>query len=142
MSEPCDELTEGWPADPENDELARFAEELGASLPELPAAALARVEQRVGAAAAARLKWRARRVAYAVAALAAVALLAVALWRGLFVAPPPAPAPPHDPAPRQAQGDPPAPVHDISAIEVAGPPPPPPAQPPLRLDAHQTLFTE
>src|SRR5262245_23012975 len=74
MNERPNDLTEGWPPDPDNPELRRFAEELQRSLPQLSDESLARVGERVGAEASkrppGRLRWR-----IAVAAVAALLLL-------------------------------------------------------------------
>jgi hypothetical protein len=46
MNDPKD-MTQDWPRDPDNDELARLAEHLQNAPPALPTSALVRVEQRI-----------------------------------------------------------------------------------------------
>jgi hypothetical protein len=118
------ELTEGWPADPQNEELARFAEEFQAGLPTLPAESLAKVERRLQE----EVGRRARRRRLAGLAMAAGILLAVGGYVWLR------------PAPLERAG---APVEDRFTVELAAPQPPLPPQPPLvRLDEHQSLFAD
>ena len=74
MDERPDDLTEGWPDEPTNEELARFAEGLRASRPALSHEALGRVEAAMRREMAARPKARRRRWATLAASLAAFAL--------------------------------------------------------------------
>lgn len=73
-----DDLTEGWPDEPDHAELARFAADLQAHLPALSDAALNRIAARIDAEAplARRRPWRLA----AAAAVAALVLLALGWW--------------------------------------------------------------
>ncbi len=124
--EPHD-LTEGWPEDPQNEELARFATELQAALPALPAEALARVEQTIqGELQRRRAPWR----RWMHLAVAASVLLALGVGGFLWLRP----APEEHSAPR---------VEDRYTVKLAPPVVPLPPQPPLvRLEEHQSLFAD
>src|SRR5262245_1726545 len=116
MSDPARrDLTEGWPADPENEALARFAEELQAGLPALPPEAMAKVKRRVHneLGRRARRRWRLR---LAGMGLAAALLLSVGGYVWLRPGP-------EEPTP--------APVDDHYTVELAAPQTPLPPQPPL-----------
>lgn len=68
MKDRTDELTEGWPDEPGDEELAAFAGELRGAMSELPEAAMKRIES--------RMRWRMRRgmwIRRAVGVAAAVA---------------------------------------------------------------------
>lgn len=86
MNDP-DDLTEGWPDEPDHAELARFAADLQASLPALPDAALHRIEARITAephAAPRRQPWR----LLTAAGVAAAVLAALGWWgRAVWVQP-------------------------------------------------------
>ncbi len=132
MTAVSDDLGEDWPEEPDNDDLLRLAGELRGSRPELPAAALARVRQRLDEelARGTSRRWLLR------AALAAGVLLAAGLvyW---FSTRPAAPAPP-GPAPMAVES---AGVEDHFTVRLAGPrAPEPPKRPLLRLDDDQSLF--
>jgi hypothetical protein len=119
------DLTEGWPPDPQNEELARFAEELHAALPELPAESLAKVEQQLQA----ELAQQARRRMWARLAVAASILLALGAGGYFWLRPP---------AERHA-----ARVDERFTVALAAPQIPLPSQPPLvRLEEHQSLFAD
>ena len=134
MSVLPDDLSEGWPADPENEELARFAEQLSASRPTLPTEALARVERGIQRELAASARGSRRAP---LAGLAAAAVLLVGI--GVYLLLKPA-APPNRPVPVVEQQ--PA-VHDRYNVELATPPPAvTPERSLVRLDAHRSLFTD
>jgi hypothetical protein len=125
-SEQRDDLTEGWPADPRNEELARFAGKLQAALPVLPPDALERVGQKVHAELARQAR---RRVRLGLAAAASV-LLALGVGGYVWLRPPPGERTP-------------APVEDRYTVELAVPQAPLPPQPPLvRLEEHQSLYAD
>jgi hypothetical protein len=133
MTGPSDDLTEGWPDEPDRDDLVRLAGELRGGRPELPEAALARVRQRLDQelARGTSRRWPLR------AALAACVLLAsgVVYWLSTRHAAPV----PSGPAPVAVE---PAGVEDHFTVRLAGPrAPDPPEQPLLRLDENQSLFT-
>jgi hypothetical protein len=137
MTETSDDRTEGWPDEPSNDELARLADELRRGRPELPEAALAQVGQRLDRELT-RAGSRWQRGLVLRAALAAGLLLAggVGYWFSTRTAPEPAPP---GPGPVAVE---PAHVEDHFTVRLAGPrPPEPPERPLLRLDEHQSLFT-
>jgi hypothetical protein len=70
------ELTEDWPADPDNDELVRFAEQLRAGLPALSPQVMARIDEKVQAALdRQQRRQRRRRLAVHLAVAAAILLL-------------------------------------------------------------------
>src|ERR1700731_3052944 len=126
MSEPTpQDLTEGWPADPDNEGLARFAEDLQAALPALPPEALANVERQVHDELGHRLRRR-RRLRLAGLGLAAALLLGVGGYVWLR------------PGPGE-RGE--ARVEDHYTVELAAPQTPlPPQPPPVRLDENRSLF--
>ncbi len=126
MNNPNDFLTEGWPPEPGNPELARFAEQLRTVQPELPPESLERVEQRMREerAASAR-RWRRQRLVMG-AGLAAAVLLAVGIYAFL---PRPQAQPPR--------------IQDVYRVEFTAPPAPPPPQRSLvRIEEYQSLFSD
>src|SRR5262249_25671568 len=119
------DLTEGWPADPQNAELARFAEGLRAALPELPPAALARVGQKVRTELA---RQPARRRWLRPAAAAVLLTLGVGGYVWLW------------PSPGEREE---SPVEDRYTVDLAAPHAPLPSRPPpVRLEEHQSLFAD
>jgi ferric-dicitrate binding protein FerR (iron transport regulator) len=129
MSERPHDLSEGWPPDPENAELQRFAEELQRSLPQLPEEALQRVGERLLAEATRRpprLRWR-----IAGAAAAAALLLALGWGVGVLMYRPPAAVPD---GPGVAE------TFLLDRPDPAGSQPP--TRPLVRLDDNQSLFTD
>jgi ferric-dicitrate binding protein FerR (iron transport regulator) len=121
------DLSEGWPADPENEALARFAEELQASLPALPPEAMAKVERQVHDELGRRARRR-RRFRLAGLGLAAALLLGVGGYVWLRPGP---------------EGPTQAPVEDHYTVELATPQTPLPPQPPLvRLEENRSLFAD
>ncbi|MCI0459400.1 MAG: hypothetical protein L0Z62_20815 [Gemmataceae bacterium] len=128
MNEPTPQnLTEGWPDDPQNEELARFATELQAALPALPPESLARVEQSIQAELKRRhARWR----RWTRLAAAAAVLLALGVGGFLWMRSTPE---------QRAE----APVEDRYRVELAAPVVPLPPQPPLvRLEEHKSLFAD
>ena len=90
MNEP-NQLNEGWPADPENEDLLQLAGQLHEAAPDLPAEALVRVEEsleRELTRAERRQSWRRIVLGGSLAASMLIALFSYAYW------PPPAAAPP------------------------------------------------
>lgn len=85
---PLSDLTEGWPDDPENAELARLAHELRTARPQLSSAALERVRHSTGEAvvraihARKRSTWNARVLGAAAMILLAVFLRLLAFTSG------------------------------------------------------------
>src|SRR4051794_22293826 len=115
MSEPTrQELTEGWPPDPENEGLARFAEDLHGALPELSPEALAKVERQVHDEIRRSIRRR-RRLRLAGVGLAAALLLGVGGY--VWLRP-------------ESRGQAGAPVEDRYTVELAAPQTPLPPQPP------------
>lgn len=134
MSAPPDDLTEGWPDEPGNAELARFAQELRSSRPALPEESLAWVGQTIQEELAARPRRPRRSLAYA--GLAA-GLLLVGLGYLLFFRPAPPPGPVVEP-PRRPER-----IEDRYPVELAAPPlPAPPERALVRLDDYRSLFTD
>jgi hypothetical protein len=133
-NEPNDNLTEGWPPEPGNPDLARFAEELRASQPQLPPESLEHVERRImeeGGAFARRR--RLRRIAIG-AGMAAAVVLSVALYAFL-------------PRPRSdTSGNNPvtqaSPVRDVYRVDFTAPPAPPPQSPLIRVEEYRSLFSD
>ncbi|HYT88826.1 MAG TPA: hypothetical protein VEL76_08970 [Gemmataceae bacterium] len=124
--QPANNLTEGWPPDPHNEDLARFAGELHAALPEMALGSLANVEQRLHE----ELTRQRRRGRLARLALAASVLLALGIGGYAWLRP--------TTAERQ-----PRPVDERFTVELAAPQTPLPSQPPLvRLEEHQSLFAD
>jgi hypothetical protein len=125
------DLTEGWPDEPDRAEVERFAAELRARLPALPEEALARVGVAVRRAAGRRRAWRWAARTCVAAGLAAAVLLPAAL--ALWMRPRPhveivAPAP--------------ALVEDRYEVEYDAPPVAVPQRALVRIDEQQSLFTE
>jgi len=127
-------VDEGWPADPENEELARLAEQLPAVAPPLPPAALARVEKLMQAEldrAAWRSRWRRIALGWSVAAAILLAVAAYAMFRGETHG---------DPALVQRDA---VFIEDRITIAVGGVAPAPAHEKPLlRLDDYRSLFTD
>ena len=72
-----EEFEKDWPPDPENEDLARLAEQLKDVAAPLPSAALARVEKMMGAEldrAAWRARWRRNALGWSVAAAILIAV--------------------------------------------------------------------
>lgn len=133
MSPLPDDLTEGWPDDLQNEELVRFAGELAAARPELPAEAMARLEQRLHRELTAR-----RRRGFVLAAVAAAVLLGVGAF--FLLKPPGQPA---RPTPVVEIPEPAGPIHDQYVIDFAAPPAVVKVDRALvRLEQHQSLFTD
>jgi hypothetical protein len=136
VSTPPDDLTEGWPDDPQNAELARFARELAAARQELAPDAMARVEQRLQRELTAR---RPRRALFAIAAVAAAAVL-LGVGAYLYLMPP---ATPVEPIPVVAQPVSADLVRDQYVIEFRAPPAAVQVERSLvRIDQHRSLFTD
>lgn len=135
---PADDLTEGWPVEAGNAELARFARQLREERPELSAAALDRVHDRLRAALAAptpqRPPWR----LWLGAGLAASVLIALGLsYTEIFRS--------HQPRVNPSAGTPASSpgVQDRYSVRFAEPTPPASSDGSLlRLDDHQSLFNQ
>ena len=134
MSGPLEHLTEGWPPDPDNADLAHFAEQLRAARPEMSEDSLQRIGQAVRKEIVSRHARRKRWAVGLAAAAAAAVLITLALVRDSS---PPAPPPSDGAAQTQA-----AEVHDSCTVELAPPRAPAPERPPLQLEDHQSLFTQ
>lgn len=130
MNDPPHDLTEGWPNDPENADLARFAEELQRSLPQLPDAALQRIERRLTHEAdrLPRRRWPWLRLGVVAAG---ILLLALAWTAPRLLVRPPGVAPSEDW------------VVDSFPMELARPPAAiAPERPLVRLNENQSLFID
>lgn len=134
VNEPHDHLTEGWPSEPDNPELAQFAEKLRAAQPELPPDSLDRVEQRMKDERTALARRMQKRRIFMGAGLAAAVVLSVGIYAFL---------------PRQRPDAPGAspvtlrPVHDVYRVDFTAPPAPrPPQRPLVRVEEYQSLFSD
>ena len=142
---PGDDLADGWPDEPGNDELTDFAARLRGSRPALSPEALARVGAAMQREMAARPARRRRWALFAgCVAAAAVAVLAVGIWMHLRPAerPPTSPSlevarprPPHEPAKAAA-------AVDTYRVRLLVPPAEPPARPLLPLERYETLYVD
>ena len=133
-AEPND-LTDGWPDDPGNADLARFGADLRASLPALPDEALARVEQKL---ARERKAIRRRRAVLVGVGIAAALLLSAAVGWRLWSTSAPAPTP--EP-PRTAKEDAPAErVDDRMTVQFAPAQVETPERPLVPVERYQSLF--
>ena len=140
---PRDDLTDGWPDEPGNDELADFAARLRDSRPALSREALARVGAAMRREMAPRPS-RKRRWAFVAGGVAAVAVLAIGLWAHLRpVARPPA-SPPREVARPQPPREPaqPSPTVATYRVRLSVPPAEPPARPLLPLEQYETLYAD
>jgi hypothetical protein len=134
VSNPADELTQGWPDEPDNDELIRFAAELRAARPDLPPEALQRVEQVWQRELAAERQPRRLRLLYT--GLAAAVLLAMALGAYLYLSRPQAPG--VGPVAETPPG-----VKDRYTVELPPPPLPLTVERALvRIEDHRSLFAD
>lgn len=137
MNAEPDDLTEGWPDEPGNERLARFADGLRASLPMLPEAALGRVKERVRREIAVR---RRRRIVMLAGAGLAAALLLGAVWLGWPLGF--APSPSHLPGPTNPEPEASARVDDHFTVEFAAPQASAGLnRPPIHFEEYQSLFT-
>ena len=135
------DLTEGWPDEPGNEELARFAARLRSSQPALPPEATARIERAMGRAMSAeQARGARRRSAYPASVLSAAAagLLGVGVYL-YFRAAPSGSEMARAPAPGQ-RGAPAAAVHDRYRVRFAPLPPPAPDRALLNLEDHRSLY--
>jgi len=85
----ADGLTDGWPQDPDNDGLARFAREFDAGRPELPEPSLDRIRQTVRSEIGRVVRRRRVQRIAAIVGTAASVLLAVGLYVWSFRGGPP-----------------------------------------------------
>ena len=140
MDERPDDLTEGWPEEPTNEELARFAERLRAARPALSHEALGRVEAAMRREMAARPKARRRRWATLAASLAAAVLLALGVHLHLRPGkrvPVPTPTMVASRTPAAPTG-----ARDSYTVRFAAPPAAVPAGPLLSLLDYETLYAD
>jgi hypothetical protein len=140
-----EELTEGWPGEPDRAEMEAFARALAAGAPQLPDAALARVEDRVREEARRQRRRRRRDRLLLTGAAAALLTASVLILKPFWL---------HQQTPTvpgRAGGDddgsPPAvvvnpPVRDTYRVPVlVTPAAPTPDKPLVALDAYQGLFS-
>jgi hypothetical protein len=122
-------LTEDWPNEPDKHEVEAFARHLAASIPQLPAPALDRVQARMEEAIVREHSQRRQRKWALASAVAASLLIGVTYFiASLFPSVGKAPRP-------EIVRD----VYRVPAIDA--PAPAPPEQPLIALEAHQGLFT-
>jgi hypothetical protein len=140
-------LTEGWPDEAGNEELAEFAARIRSSRPALPRQAMARIERAMKQAMAAGPRRSSRRwpaiCAYVLSAAAAT-LLAVGVYLHFRVAghrpaSPPGQAPPAARAKDRAQA---GLVLDTYRVHFASLPVRPPDRPLVRLEDYRTLYSD
>lgn len=145
--DPARNLTEGWPDEPGNAELAKFAARIRSSRPALSRQAMARIGRAMRRAMDAKSRRSSRRwptyPAYVLSA-AAAALLAVGVYlyfRAAWQRPsfPPEEAPPAARAKEGAQA---GGVLDTYRVRFASLPVSPPDRPLLRLEDYRTLYTD
>ena len=136
------DVTDGWPDEPGNEELARFAARVRSARPALSEEAMARVERamlrEMSPATGARRRRRTMCFGAALAA-AAAALLGVGIY--LYVRPngPPRPqGPPESPHRRQHV----ARVQDDYPVRFPSTPVKPPDAPLLRLEDYRSLYAD
>jgi len=132
------DLTDGWPDEPGNEELARFAAMLRSSRPAMAPEAMARVERAMKRGLSARRARGGRRwsvyPAYVLSA-AAAAVLAVGVYLQFRVA---SPGPPPADTARKA----PAVVHDRYRVRFAPLPAAAPDRALLDLDNYRSLYAD
>lgn len=144
-NEPDNDLTEGWPDEPGNEELAELARRLRSSRPALSNQAMARIAQAMRREMTAHSPGGGRRrLLRPAAAAAAAAVLAVGTHLHFRANGPPA-APPSDQTTQGrraglAAGA--AGAQDSYRVYFASPPAPPPDGPLLSLEEYKSLYTD
>jgi hypothetical protein len=134
----ANDLTQDWPADPENAELERLAGSLGSAGPTLPAEALARIGERLQSEldrGERRQRWRRVLLGSSMAAAILLAVSGYMYWRG---------AGDHlNPQRMPVLVKEPEPIVDRVVIAVGDVTPVPAGATPLvRLDEHRSLFSD